>query len=193
MKTRHSLVCRGLLFPCLMLWAGPALAVIRVDVPLEQVYGSARQPLVAKVASIDAGRRVATLSEVIGLDELSTHLQEKDRAVSLGLSGDASLASRLQPGAPAVVFVGRRGGAVHAADALFEAAARDGAERQVDRCKSLLSHGFGLLSRPCSQSIYCERAPKTQGHRPFLPVAGSRAGVLLQKSDARLRLPHRFQ
>ena len=120
---RHTIAISLLL----ALSATPAPAIIRVDVPLGQVYGSAKQILVAKVASVDIGANVAKLNEVVGLDELSTHLKVKDRTLSLDLSGDSSLARRLRQGAPVVIFVGRRGGAIHAAGGWFQTSPRTAA------------------------------------------------------------------
>ena len=70
MRTRYPILCLAVGCMSLMSLVKPALAVIRVDVPLKQVYGSAQQILVAKVTLVDTGANVAELGEVVGLDEL---------------------------------------------------------------------------------------------------------------------------
>jgi len=110
----------------------PVRAVIRVDVSLAQVYKSARQIIVARVDSVDAGRRQVELHQAVTMEELGKKvLLPRDRRLTLALAGDPSLAERLRPGDPVVIFVGRRVGAIHAADAWFQATAGRGADWRI--------------------------------------------------------------
>ena len=112
--------------------AAPAPAVIRVDVPLAQVYKTAQNIIIAKVGAVDAAKKQANLREAVTMDELGKKvLLPRDRTLTLDLAGDASLAGRLRPGDAVVVFVGQRAGAVHAADAWFQASPGGGADWRI--------------------------------------------------------------
>jgi len=127
-----SPACPGLALVLLVAWAKQGEAVIRVDVSLEQIYKSAQEILIARVDLADAAKAQARLSEAVTLRELGKKvLLPRDRTLTLDLAGDASLARRLRQGDPVVLFAGKSVGAVHAADAWFEATQAGGATWRI--------------------------------------------------------------
>ena len=130
MRKHISCPTAWLVVPVILLWvatATPALAIIRVDVSLTAIYKSAREIVIAKVDSVDADTKRAKLRDAVTMAELGKKvLLPRDRALTLDLAGQASLAQGLRPGRPVVIFVGRRGAAIHAAGAWFKALPRPG-------------------------------------------------------------------
>ncbi|MGB2822109.1 MAG: FG-GAP-like repeat-containing protein [Phycisphaerae bacterium] len=129
----RSRACRAA--PVILLWLllpVPAMAVIRVDVSLEQIYKSSQKIVAAKVGSVDAGRKQARLRDAVTLEELGRKvLLPRVRTLALDLAGGGSLTERLHMGDPVLIFVGRRGGAIHTADAWFRASPGDGADWRI--------------------------------------------------------------
>ena len=126
---RRWTAARRAMFTILLLVApaSQAPAIIRVNVSLAMIYKSSRGIIIAKVGSVDAAKKEARLRDAVTIEELGKKvLLPRDRTLALDLSGDASLARRLREGEPAVIFVGRRGGAIHVANAWFKASPRTG-------------------------------------------------------------------
>ncbi len=133
MKT-SPLACGIGALVALVVSAASAPAVIRVDVSLEMIYKSSKQILIAKVDSVDTAGKKAQLRDSVTLEELGKKvLLPRDRRLVLDIGADAPLAGRLKQGDPVVLFAGRRGGAVHAADAWFRAAPDGAGWRIVER------------------------------------------------------------
>ena len=121
MKTRVQAFTATLVFSLVVLSPKPAPAIIRVYVTLSQIHKAAQDLIVAKVDSVDAGKNRVTLAEAVTLEELGKKvLLPRDRSITLDVTGHAALAGQLRPGDPAVIFVGRRGAAIHVADAWFQ-------------------------------------------------------------------------
>ena len=124
LQARKSLAAVAIV--SLLVSAGPVAAIIRVDVSLDRIYASAQAVIIARVDSVDGARKMASLRDAVTLEELGKKLlMPRDRTVTLDISGQAALAGRLKGGDPVVIFVGRRGGAIHAGDAWFKATPRD--------------------------------------------------------------------
>jgi hypothetical protein len=103
-----------------------AQGIIRVDLPLGDLYKKSKEVLISRIDSVDASAKTAALVETVTLAELGKKvLSNRDRALTLHLP-DAKLAEQLRQGAPVVIFVGQKGGAaVHLADGWHKAEPAD--------------------------------------------------------------------